>query len=217
MVLTNLSNNIRQQIWKLHVARAACVAFTNLSKNICQYLSTNIKILCYAYCLRGINKFVKQYLSIFVNKYEEYRRLARHSLRAEANNAIACNGIGYHKKTPYETMQYNAIQCNTMQYHKVTKYIIWYNKMQWNTTILYDSIWYISDQKRALLAQKRAILGNRYQKITHRAAEWAPSGKPKVSIVTSGHGNVMIPLSRVHLRWNEGLFGRSVEVSEDAS
>ena len=28
---------------------------------------------------------------------EVYRRLARHSPRAEANNAIGCNGIGYHK------------------------------------------------------------------------------------------------------------------------
>ena len=40
---------------------------------------------------------------------------------------------------------------------------------------------------------KRAILGNRCQETTRRAAERAYTGKPKVSRVTSGHGEVIIP------------------------
>ena len=61
--------------------------------------------------------------------------------------------------------------------------------------ILQYCIYYITDQNRALLAPKRAILGNRCQKTAHRAAERAPTGKPKVS--------------RVYQK--SGLYGRSVE------
>ncbi len=57
-------------------------------------------------------------------------------------------------------MQYNAILHNTMQYLKVTKYTIWYNDMQVNT-MRYYKIQHISEQNRAFLALKRAILGNR--------------------------------------------------------
>ena len=35
------------------------------------------------------------------------------------------------------------------------------------------------------------------RKTARRAAEWPPTGKPKLSRVTSGCGEVMIPLSRV--------------------
>ena len=57
----------------------------------------------------------------------------------------------------------------------------------------------ISVQKTAFLASKRALLGNRGHKTARRAAKWAPTGKPKVSKVASGYGEVMIPLSRVRL------------------
>ena len=90
--------------------------------------------------------------------YEVYRRLARHSLRAEAKNAIACDRIGYHN-IRYHTIQCNKVQynttpCNTMQYHKVIEYhcIIWYNGMQYLTIL--QHIWYISDQNKALLARR---------------------------------------------------------------
>ena len=45
----------------------------------------------------------------------------------------------------------------------------------------------------SLFGSKRAILGHRCQKTARRAAERARNGKPKVSRVTSGHGEVMIP------------------------
>ena len=51
---------------------------------------------------------------------------------------------------------------------------------------------------------KRAILGNRCQKIARRAAEQAHTGKPKVTRVTSGHTEVMIPSSCVRLRQKKG-------------
>ena len=58
----------------------------------------------------------------------------------------------------------------------------------------------ISGQKTAFLGPKRATLGNRCRKTARRAAKRPPTGKPKVSRVTSGYGDVMIPLSRVRLR-----------------
>ena len=58
----------------------------------------------------------------------------------------------------------------------------------------------ISCQKTAFLGPKRATLGNRCRKTARRAAKRPPTGKPKVSRVTSGYGDVMIPLSRVRLR-----------------
>ena len=51
--------------------------------------------------------------------------------------------------------------------------------------------------KITILAPKRAILGNRGHKMDRRAAEGAPTGKPKVSRVTSGHGEDKISLSGV--------------------
>ena len=73
------------------------------------------------------------------------------------------------------------MQCNTLQY----------------CNIAYDTF---QTKKRAILAPKRAILGNRCQKTARRAAERAPTRKPKVTRVTSGHEEVMIPLSWVCLR-----------------
>ena len=63
---------------------------------------------------------------------KENRRLARHSPRAEVNNAIACNTVQWNW-IPYGTM--HAIQYNTTQYHKGTKYAIQYdtNEKQFNT------------------------------------------------------------------------------------
>ena len=52
----------------------------------------------------------------------------------------------------------------------------------------------------SLFGSKRAILGHRCQKTARRAAERARNGKPKVSRVTSEHGEVMIPSSWVCLR-----------------
>ena len=59
-------------------------------------------------------------------------------------------------------------------------------------------------QKNAFLAPKGAILGNRGHKTAPRAAEWAPTGKLKVSKVTSGYGEVMVPLNRVRLSARKG-------------
>ena len=39
----------------------------------------------------------------------------------------------------------------------------------------------------------------------HRAAKRPPTGKPKLSRVTSGHGGLMIPLSRVRLTQKMGV------------
>ena len=54
--------------------------------------------------------------------------------------------------------------------------------------------------QQELMAPKRAILGNWGQKTAHQAAKWAYTGKPKIPRVTSGLGEVMIPLIRVRLR-----------------
>ena len=52
-------------------------------------------------------------------------------------------------------------------------------------------------QKTAFLTPKKATLGNRGHKTARRATKRPSTGKPKVSRVTSGCGEVMIPLSRV--------------------
>jgi len=51
---------------------------------------------------------------------------------------------------------------------------------------------------------KRATLGNRGRKTARRAAKRPPTGKPKLSRVTSGYGGLMIPLSRVRLTPKNG-------------
>ena len=56
----------------------------------------------------------------------------------------------------------------------------------------------ILGQKTAFLTPKRAILAVRGLIKAHQAVEWAPTRKPKVSRVTLGCGEVMIPLSRIH-------------------
>ena len=62
--------------------------------------------------------------------------------------------------------------------------------------------------KTALLGPKRATLGNRCRKTARRAAKRPPTGKPKVSRVTSGYGGLMIPLSRVRpTQKNGGYIG----------
>ena len=57
----------------------------------------------------------------------------------------------------------------------------------------------------SIIGHKRAILGNRGQKTARRAAERAPTGKPKVSRVTSGYEKDMNPLSQVSLRPKKGV------------
>ena len=52
--------------------------------------------------------------------------------------------------------------------------------------------------KNPLLGPKRGTLGNRGRKTARRAAKRPPTRKPKVSRVTLGCGEVMIPLSRIH-------------------
>ena len=47
--------------------------------------------------------------------------------------------------------------------------------------------------KTALLGPKRATLGNRGHETARRAAKRPPTGKPKLSRVTSECGDVMIP------------------------
>ena len=44
------------------------------------------------------------------------------------------------------------------------------------------------------------IFSNWGHTMAFRTAEWAPTGKPKVSRVTSGYGDVMVPLGGVRLR-----------------
>ena len=62
--------------------------------------------------------------------------------------------------------------------------------------------------KNALLSPKGVILGNRGHETVCRAAKRPPTGKPKVSRVTSGYGGLMIPLSRDRLsRKNGGFIG----------
>ena len=52
----------------------------------------------------------------------------------------------------------------------------------------------------------------RRRKTARRVAERPHTGKPKVSRVTSGYGELMIPLSWVRLSWKKwGLYRRSVE------
>ena len=51
-------------------------------------------------------------------------------------------------------------------------------------------------QKTAFLDPKRATLGNRGHETARQAAKRPPTGKLKVSRVTSGYGGLMIPLSR---------------------
>ena len=61
-------------------------------------------------------------------------------------------------------LRYNAIPKDTIQFHAVS-----YDAMQYNGI-------------------KMVIFGNWGLTMACRAAEWAPSGKPKVSRVTSGYG-----------------------------
>ena len=60
-------------------------------------------------------------------------------------------------------------------------------------------------RKKQIFGPKRAILGNRGQKTARRAAKRAPTRKPKVSRVTLGHGEDIIPLSQVSLRPKKGV------------
>ena len=55
----------------------------------------------------------------------------------------------------------------------------------------------VSDHKTAFLDPKRATLGNRGHETARGVAKRPPTGKPKVSRVTSGYEGLMIPLSRV--------------------
>ena len=52
----------------------------------------------------------------------------------------------------------------------------------------------------AFVVTKKAILGYQGHKAAWQAAEWPQTGKPKVSRVTSGYGDVMLPLRWVCLR-----------------
>ena len=62
--------------------------------------------------------------------------------------------------------------------------------------------------KTAFLDPKRATLGNRGHETARQAAKRPPTGKPKVSRVTSGYGGLMIPLSRDRpSRKNGGFIG----------
>ena len=66
-------------------------------------------------------------------------------------------------------------------------------------TIFLDDVsgkW-VSGRETAFLTPKKATLGNRSHKTARRAAERPPTGKPRVSRVTSGYGGDMMPLSRV--------------------
>ena len=59
--------------------------------------------------------------------------------------------------------------------------------------------------KNPLLGPKRGTLGNRGRKTARRAAKRPPTGKPKLSRVTSGYVDVMISLSQVRLSPKKGI------------
>ena len=48
-------------------------------------------------------------------------------------------------------------------------------------------------------AMQKGNFGQSGHKTARRAGEWAPTGKPKVSKVASGYGEVKIPLSHGRL------------------
>ena len=58
--------------------------------------------------------------------------------------------------------------------------------------------------KNPLLGPKRGTLGNRGRKTARRAAKRPPTGKPKLSRVTSGYGGLKIPLGRIRLTPKNG-------------
>ena len=141
--------------------------------------------------------------------------------------------MGYHK-IQRNSMQYHTMPCNTMESIKIWfSGHFWAKKgllqAPWsllsninNTKTLY--FWclvmmvtkkledvhkkMISGQKTAFLGPKKATLGNRGRKTARRAAKRPPTGKPKLSRVTSGYGGLMIPLSRVRpTQKNGGYIG----------
>ena len=59
-------------------------------------------------------------------------------------------------------------------------------------------------KKTSLLGPKRVILGNRGHETVRRAAKRPPTGKPKLSRVTSGYGGLTIPLSQIRLALKNG-------------
>ena len=59
-------------------------------------------------------------------------------------------------------------------------------------------------KKTAFLGPKKATLGNRGHETARRAAKRPPSEKPKLSRVTSGYGEDMIPLSWIRLTPKNG-------------
>ena len=69
----------------------------------------------------------------------------------------------------------------------------------------------VMGQKTAFLDPKRATLGNQGHETGRQAAKRPPTGKLKVSRVTSGYGDVMIPLSRVRLRPNIARIANAVQ------
>ena len=87
-------------------------------------------------------------------------------------------------------LQYHAIpmqyQCNTIRYNSMSCSIIRCHGIQWNNM--------------QFLTPKLVNFGNWCHTTTCRTAEWAPTGKPMVSRVTSGYLDVMIPLCGVRLR-----------------
>ena len=64
----------------------------------------------------------------------------------------------------------------------------------------------VSGQKTAFLDPKRTTLGNRGHETACRVAKRPPTGKPKVSRITSGYGGVVIPLSRDRPSQKKGGF-----------
>ena len=96
----------------------------------------------------------------------------------------------------------------TLQCGQDRKVVFWGPFMM--VTIFFEDVpkKMISGQKTAFWGPERATLGNRGHETVRRAAKRPPTGKPKVSRVTSGYGGLMIPLSRDRLsRKNGGFIG----------
>ena len=105
---------------------------------------------------------------------------------------------GTHKKSTYEIisgvdrMFLNPHLCIHDRITKITKKTIF-------LCYFWTPGWPLGS-KNTIFGSKRAILGHRCHKMARHAAERARIRKAKVSRVTSGHGEIMIPSSQVCLR-----------------
>ena len=114
------------------------------------------------------------------------------------HHAIECN-----------TIRYNAIPCNTpqepaQQHEQHENVVFLVSSHDGNKEIGGCAQKIDFGPKTALLGPKRPTLDNRGHETARRAAKRPPTGKPKLSRVTSGCGGVMIPLGWICLTPKNG-------------